>query len=68
MYDDEANPFLTKHRIQAPDARLCPRCLGMKMLAHDVPPGHPRFATVTPCPQCNRNGQESSGPTFGRGQ
>ena len=56
--DPEENPFRTRHRQQPPDKRLCPRCLGMRFLTYDVPPGYPKFSQVVPCPQCRPNGPQ----------
>ena len=60
MHENEENPFRTKHRIQPPDPRLCPRCKGMRVLGYDVRPGHPLFSKTTPCPRCSGQHQEST--------
>lgn len=61
----EENPFDQRH-IYAPDKRLCPRCLGMRFLAFDVPVGDPRFSQITPCPRCSAGPHQPQGGNDGR--
>ena len=41
-------------KVQPPDARLCPTCLGMRFVQKDVPPGDAAFSAIYACPTCRR--------------